>query len=179
MRLGLVIGHSLRAQGAMNSLGLSEFMYNRSLVTGLASMLATNYKLEPIVFYRGHYDELPALLNKSNIEIAIEFHCNAFNNTASGTETLYFHTSVKGKRLAKHIQQEVVKALELPDRGIKSVEAGGRGSLILRKTTMPCAITEPFFLDNDSDLATAKKKRSHLLVAYAQGIASYISTLNT
>ena len=52
-------------------------------------------------------------------DIILSFHLNSGVVTATGTETLYWHTSTKGKKLAGLVQKNLVKVLGLADRGIK------------------------------------------------------------
>ena len=174
IRVGLIIGHSLTSQGAVNqNSNLSEFDYNKSIVASVAERLAEK-GLTPIVIYRTTYNHLPHDVNDSNVDIAISFHCNAFDAKASGTEVLYIEGSDKGAHLASCIQEELLTALGLTNRGTKAIRSHDRGGRLLCKTTMPCVIAEPFFIDNDEDLAIATQRRYELINAYVTGICNAV-----
>ncbi|RLA73014.1 MAG: hypothetical protein DRG78_23085, partial [Epsilonproteobacteria bacterium] len=64
----------------------------------------------------------------------------------------------------------LVNNLKLADRGVKPKSSEDRGGYLLRYTNAPCIISEPFFIDNDDDLAKAKKKIKGLTSAYAKAI---------
>ena len=109
-------------------------------------------------------------INDTEADFAINLHCNAFNREASGTEVLYYHKSKTGEKIAKILQSSSVDALGINDRGIKPETAEDRGGFLLRYTSMPCLIAEPFFIDNYDDLAIAGSKRDDLVQAYADAI---------
>ena len=95
---------------------------------------------------------------------------NAFNGRASGTEVLYYHRSEVGKTIAEILQGGLVDFLGLPDRGIKPKTSEDRGGYLLRYTNAPCVIAEPFFIDNDQDLAKAKENLDALAAVCASSI---------
>ena len=65
-----------------------------------------------------------------NTRRLISLHANAFNETANGTETLYFHTSTQGKKLVEVEQRHLLDALDLSDRKLKPVTSAGRGGTV-------------------------------------------------
>lgn len=184
MKVALIIGHSETSQGAVNkSNKVSEFQFNEPLAFGIAQQL-NDRGFEALVVYRDcSYKQLPSKVNRTGADIAISLHCNAFNGGAHGTETLYYKGSLKGRRLAQCLQTEIVDCLQLPDRGIKEKKAGhkgktgDRGGVLLKYTSMPCVIAEPFFIDSDDSLALAVHKFDGLVNAYANGIQAYLEDL--
>ena len=74
--------------------------------------------------------------------------------------------------MAEILLNHLVEHLKLPDRGIKPKTSEDRGGYLLRYTNAPCVIAEPFFIDNDSDLARAQEDKDidELAVAYAKAI---------
>lgn len=174
IRVGLIIGHSLTSQGAINEdSSLTEFEYNKSIVASVAERLAEK-GLTPIVIYRTAYNRLPHDVNDSAVDIAISFHCNAFNKKASGTEVLFLKGSERGAHLASCIQEKLVSTLGLANRGTKAIRSHDRGGRLLCKTTMPCIIAEPFFIDNDRDLSVASLLRNELIDTYVTGICNAV-----
>lgn len=180
-KVAIIIGHSEESQGAANrNSGMTEFLFNEPLAHLIATKLITA-GYEPLVIYRGEsYSSLPGDVNKTGADIAVSLHCNAFNNDPNGTETLYFKDSQKGFLLASCVQEQIVKCLGLKDRGIKPCKykyvgkAGDRGGYLLEKTSMPCVIVEPFFIDSDTSLELASLKIDELAQAYTKGIQNFI-----
>lgn len=179
-KIALIIGHSQDSQGASNKkYGTTEYQFNGPLAHSVAEKLILEGH-NPLIIERDTYAELPAKVNMTDADIAVSFHCNAFNEDPNGSETLYYHTSNKGFLLASCIQERVVKCLGLKDRGLKPCQAahmgkaGDRGGHLLQGTKMPCVIVEPFFIDSDSSLELANEKFEDLAEAYTQGIIAYL-----
>lgn len=91
-------------------------------------------------------NERAVIANNAKAALFVSVHCNgAENKEAHGTETLYHRNSKNGKRLAKCVQSELVKAHKLYDRGIK---ADMRHLAVLEQTAMPAILTEVAFVSN-------------------------------
>mgnify|MGYP002247257445 FL=1 len=59
--------------------------------------------------------------NNANSDIFVSIHCNAFvNPAANGTQTFYYGSSYQGQRLAQSIQEKMIEANGLRDRGIST-----------------------------------------------------------
>ncbi len=89
--------------------------------------------------------------NRSNADIYISLHFNAFNKKASGVETFYL--SKPGRQIAAPIQKALSYHLELPDRGLKL----GDSLYVLRKTNMPAILIETCFCDSVADMTAYEK----------------------
>jgi len=164
----LVIGHKKRSPGAINlNSNLAEFDFNENLAIRIEKEVK---KVEMQRIYRRTYKELPDDINELNPDFILSLHCNAFNTKASGTEVLYYYKSEKGKKMAEILLKYLVEHLKLPNRGIKPKTAEDRGGYLLRYTKAPCIIAEPFFIDNDDDLARAQEDIDGLAAAYAKAI---------
>ena len=169
-KIALIIGHSSTSPGASNATTrMTEFDYNAHV----ALQVWRDYTgpNELILVFRRSLTLLPEDINKIDPTIAISMHCNAFNQTATGTETLYYHRSETGKKLAKVFQESFVDFLKLPDRGIKPIDSEARGGYLLKNTIAPTIICEPFFIDNNSDIAVASVK--NVAAAYSEGLRRY------
>jgi len=173
----VVIGHSLTHPGATNpSSGISEYSFNARLAQRIGEIIADCSAVDVSLVYRQSYRELPDDINRLQPDCCLSLHCNAFDTTASGTQTLYNHTSPAGKALAMVLQRELVDCLGLSDRGVTPVRDNERGSHMLKHTQAPCVIAEPFFIDNNSDLHRALERFDELARTYARficGRASY------
>ena len=168
----LVIGHRESARGAVSSdKSVTEFDFNSELAKEIKNRVT---KARVRVVFRDNtpngLSKLPAKINAIRPSFILSLHCNAFNNAATGTETLYFHTSKRGKKLASIVQKQLLDALALKNRKIRSKKDGDRGASVLKFTDAPCVICEPFFIDNDGDLDIALRRRKTLAAAYARAI---------
>lgn len=88
--------------------------------------------------------------NKRSIYISI--HANAYGdgssfNSARGVSTFYHTNSRNGKKLAKVMQENLVKETGLKDRGAIANKTWAN-FYVLRKTHMPAILTENGFMTN-------------------------------
>ncbi len=147
-RVVFVVGHSFYDNGASNKQnGATEYKFNLEVAHWI--MQNERFKdIDTIIKARNaSYDELPEEINTLNPDLIICLHCNAFNEEVQGTEALYWHTSSKGKEAAEVLQEHMLEALGLNDRGIKATVEGEAGWPVLKRTVAPCVIGEPFFID--------------------------------
>jgi N-acetylmuramoyl-L-alanine amidase len=164
----LVIGHKKSSFGASNDeTGLNEFDFNDDLAIRIEKK-AQKTRIQRI--YRRTYRELPDDINALDPHFVLSLHCNAYNGQTSGTEVLYYHKSKVGESIAKILQRHLLDFLGLRDRGIKEKTAEDRGGYLLRYTKAPCVIAEPFFIDNDQDLAKAQENLEGLAGVCARAI---------
>ena len=164
----LVIGHKKMSPGAKNETSnISEFDFNDELARQIEQKV-TGINIQRV--YRRTYNRLMHDINELYPDFIISLHCNAFDTTASGTEILYYHRSEKGRMMAEILLRHLVDHLQLPDRGIKPKSAENRGGPLLRYTHAPCVIAEPFFIDNDNNLAKAHQNVAGLAEAYSIAI---------
>jgi N-acetylmuramoyl-L-alanine amidase len=164
----LVIGHKKLSSGAINAkANLSEFDFNEDLALRIERKVM-RAKVQRI--YRRTYKELPDDINVLDPDFVLSLHCNAFDGKVSGTEVLHYRRSEKGKKMAETLLGHLIEYLKLPNRGIKPRTSEDRGGYLLRYTKAPSVIAEPFFIDNDSDLARAQEGIDGLTAAYANTI---------
>jgi len=164
----LVIGHKKDSPGAINKkLNIGEFEFNEQLATMIESRVKSA-RLQRV--YRLTYSQLPADINALNPVFVVSLHCNSDDGKASGTEVSYYHKSIKGMEIADIMLRSLVSHLKLPSRGIKPKTSEEKGGYLLRYTSAPCIIAEPFFIDNDRDLDRAMADMEGLASAYARAI---------
>lgn len=165
------IGHGQQANGTVDpgafnvQLGLSEFDFNRALAAELARHLPA-HRVQFVYQDAGGYAGLPARINALMPTWIISLHANAFVRTASGTETLYYHSSQRGRALAQLVQRQMTAQLGLPDRGIRPCTRADRGGYLLYATAAPCVIAEPFFLSNTAETLYIRDHYDRLVEAY-------------
>ena len=110
------------------------------------------------------------LANKYGADVFVSIHTNAHNSNAQGVETYSFPNSKNGARLAKFIQDEVLKAkLYTKNRGIKTANFA-----VLRQSKMPAALIETAFITNKQDAQLLKNKQNEFATAIAKGILKYL-----
>lgn len=173
MKVALVIGHRFDSPGACNEkYDICEYQFNKNLTCLVENDLEekTSMITADRTFRKTTYANLPHEINKMEADLVVSFHCNAYNSEVSGTETLYYHTSTKGKQCAEEFQRNIVKALGLSDRGLKGITVEDAGGYLLGYTQAACIILEPFFIDNNEDYETAKRNKKGLVEAITNSI---------
>ena len=86
--------------------------------------------------------------NNANSDIFVSIHCNAFvNPAANGTQTFYYGSSYQGQRLAQSIQEKMIEANGLRDRGISTCNF-----YVVKHSYMPAVLIETAFITNYSSL---------------------------
>lgn len=173
MRVALVVGHSKDSQGACNcTYDICEWEFNDKLVRRIHGLVGD--RCEPKIVYRDTYKALPDKVNALNPDFVICFHANAFDTKVSGTETLYYHKSKRGKLIAEIFQNKLVNTLKLNDRGVKARTVKQRGGYMLENVNAPCIILEPFFIDNDIECKKITRDWKKLAGACRDGIYEVI-----
>lgn len=175
-KVAIVIGHGPRIdKGAVNrATETTELDWN----TELASMIKTALvgRVEAVIVHRVTERLQPVTeTNATKADCAIELHLNSFDGIASGTEMICLPSSPRANHLASLLQTAAVQTLQLPDRGVKGPQGGGRGQRWLKGTTMPAVIVESFFIDRDEDLSIGGMLKDELAQAYADAIAGFLS----
>lgn len=164
----LVIGHKKKSPGAGNiNKNVAEFDFNEDLALRIEKKIEKS-QIQRV--YRRTYKQLPDDINELDPNFIVSLHCNAFDTKASGTEVLYHHRSEKGKEMAEILLSHLVDYLKLRNRGVRPRTSEDQGGYLLRYTQAPCVIVEPFFIDNDADLAKAQEDIEGLAGAYAKAI---------
>lgn len=88
------------------------------------------------------------LANSINAELFISIHCNSASPVANGVETYAYKPGGNGERLARLVQEELVKATGLTNRGVKFANY-----YVLRRTSMPAILVELAFISNPQEEA--------------------------
>lgn len=113
------------------------------------------------------------IANEAGVELFVSIHNNALGATTSGTETFhYYYSSAAARLLAQDVQTEMVAALGLPDRGVKTA-----GFYVLRNTRMPAVLVEGAFLTNPAEalMLADPAVRQRIADAVGRGVERYAS----
>lgn len=122
-------------------------------------------------------DDLQARCNMANAagaDIFISIHNNgASSSSASGFEDYACDQDILGVRLSRMVQDEVIDATPLHDRG-----AGTMDFYVLKWSHMPAILVEGGFLTNSADRAyvTSWSGRTRLAEAIADGVDGFLAT---
>lgn len=174
-KLAIVVGHNSRSQGAVRQdTGETEFSWN-SRLAAMIDDISTQYAgLTVRVFFRngslGGYSreisDVYARTDEWGADATCELHFNSHHNpNATGTETLSSGSRLSLK-YADALQDEMLVALGLRDRGRKIVRTG-RGSASLISGRAPAALIEPFFGSSNKGLAATDEEHEMQALAHA------------
>ena len=146
------------------SLSLKEFLVNTG---GAQTLLSRESDTYPTLADRVN------AANNWSADRFISVHYNAVSDrSVNGTETLYYtYGSETSKDLAQKLQNRLVEAMGLNNRGIKP-----RDNLyVLKNTRMPAALTESSFISNTYEEARLKNSDyiSKIGRAHYYGIADH------
>lgn len=111
--------------------------------------------------------------NRVNSDIFVSIHCNAFvNPAANGTQTFYYGSSYQGQRLAQNIQEKMIEANGLRDRGISTCNF-----YVVKHSYMPAVLIETAFITNydEEALLSDDEWQTTMAKAIAEGINEYFS----
>ena len=182
----LASGEKVRDYGAVSAdKSMSEFKWNQDFIENyvIPEFDKNNIKSKIVlrkVGITGLINDLNRAAEKD--DIILSFHLNSASSTATGTETLYWHTSTKGKKIAEIIQKNLVSVLGLANRGIKirrkplnNTDAlNQRGWEMFQKTKVPFVMLESFFISNNNDLKIGTEKKRELAASIVKSIKEYI-----
>lgn len=104
-------------------------------------------------------------------DIFVSIHCNAFSNPAAhGTETYYYSSSSRGYRLASLLDEELIAAGKLFNRGVKAANF-----YVIHHSPMPASLVELAFITNPEEerLLSDDSYQNRLAMAIAKGISRY------
>lgn len=141
-------GHGGSDPGAVSKNGNKEADITKKVALLLACKLIQYGCNVEFFQQRTFLTEVSEAENSSNSDLFISIHCNSFDKeTANGVEVLYYPTSTKGRECAQLVQDELIKATKLKDRGIKA-----RADLhVLRRTKAVAILVELAFLSNPAE----------------------------
>jgi N-acetylmuramoyl-L-alanine amidase len=146
------------------ALKLNEMLINREFITHITRTNDSFVSLQ----------DRAKIANDLKAEIFVSIHHNALTANSHGTETLFLSKNNSfSEKLAKKIQEELVRSLNFKDRGI--IERPGLA--VLRQTNMPAVLVEIGFMSNQRELEEMMKNETKDKAASAilQGILGYFS----
>lgn len=172
-------GHGGKDPGAIG-FGLKE----KDVVLDVGLRVNRLLKQTPLnVYMTRTSDTFPSLADRTHFaknkggDVFISIHANAFNGSASGTETYYYSNAAANphvadsKLLAEKIQRRLLMAWHLQDRGVKETST----LYVLKYNSMPAALAELGFIDQAGDNRKLKSDywRNAAAKAIYYGIIDY------
>lgn len=128
-------------------------------VAGLKTRMLQSDSLEEVVAASDYF----------GADIFVSIHCNAFDGTAHGTETLIYAAGGEAEKLAECVQSQLIDALGTTDRGIKERP----GLYVLNSTAAPAILVETAFIDNRQDNELLASETEDIARAIARGVTDY------
>lgn len=190
----VVLGHGPTKDqdpGAVNkSSGMSEFAWNEEFILNFLIPQLRKWDI-PFSFVRRTQRKVMPWREVNQAakpgDICISFHANAFKpNIGDGFEVLYYHASKNSKRLATLLRNNVNPVIgnrlrwgkddknEPVENGLVPIsESKDRGYPLLRNTSTPCALLEPFFIGTDKELDSINGKKREYATAVCKSILEY------
>jgi N-acetylmuramoyl-L-alanine amidase len=185
MIIVLDAGHGLMTPGKRTPDGIREYEFNRSVAKYAKEKLESYNNIEVNMTHSDHLD-VPLhtrtdFANSLNARCFVSIHANAYGggwNDVGGIETYVYTTpTAESSRLAKTVQNELIKRTGLRNRGVKKANFH-----VLRETKMTSILVECGFMTNKHEASLLKTDAYRRLCAEAivKGIASfYALTIST
>lgn len=163
LRVGLVIGHNEKSQGAYakNPVGMSEFSYHRKVFARVSEIINDNdLPIEEKIFertkhrtYGAEIRECYARVMAFKPDITVEGHFDWVKGSSGGRKgTAMVHSgSAKSEALAKVFQKSMVASLGTHDRGLIQRGPKSRGGLSVHVAPVPSILTEPWDSEEEGD----------------------------
>lgn len=169
MKIGIVIGHNERQQGAVRTTdGRTEYDWNGELAGAILALSPDQVRVFRREWnprgYRAEIGEVYAESDEWGADVTAELHFNGSTDTAAGGTETWYATSA-GKAVAEKVQAGMMSALGLRDRGIKKAGSEQNGYMSLISGRAPAVLLEPFFGSNALDSLRADQSRG--MLAYA------------
>ena len=177
-------GHGGSDAGAIGPTGVSE--KSVSLAVSLkAQRLLTNAGYQVVMTRTTDIDvaapgvsdatELQARVDKAppNAALFISVHCNAFSNSsANGVETYHAPNAVKGERLARLLNEELIRLGGLNNRGVKAARF-----YVMTHSQCPASLIELGFITNprEEQLLASDDYQQKLAQAITNAVNRYFN----
>lgn len=97
--------------------------------------------------------------------IFCSIHLNAFNGTANGTETWYYHSTGNSKNLANRVHATLISQMNRTNRGVKQ----NGWTVITGSPSVPAILTEGLFVDNKTEHDLIKDKSGDGFLKWVRG----------
>lgn len=180
MKIAIVVGHNVRAQGAVRATdGRTEYDWNGDLADMIEEISPHHvevFRRTPAGGYSAEIDRVYREVDAWGADVSLELHFNAFTASSQGCETLSSGTN-GSMILATHVHGEILRHLPVRDRGIKTVKAHQRGGRSLWAGRAPAVLLEPYFGSNPEECHMADDYKGVLAEAIYSGARNSVIEL--
>lgn len=152
---------------------VNEWTYNNQVAKNMQVLAAIYGHVVTVYNYYPTMSYVARITREEPHDVALELHFNSAGPKAHGTETLYWHRSRNGQKLAQFVNDGVVASFKTRNRGAKKLIPGMRGVSFVRDTKPPAIICEPFFGSNVDDWRKFRDAQNQLAHAYLAGLQNY------
>lgn len=166
-KLFLIAGHSNSDPGAVaeNVVGRVKESDLTKEQRDMVYHYFRQHNVSPVIF-DDDKDSLSQVIQKVNnlikpSDILIDFHFNAFNKKASGSEVF----PNKNMLIASELVTGISSIMGIPNRGVKIQSESSRGTLGILKGIGRRILIETCFMDNEDDFESYVKNK-HLVNQY-------------
>lgn len=174
-KLTIDAGHGGYDPGAVGPTGLQEkdVVLTLALKVGnklTAQGVSVNYTRTDDTFVE--LSDRAAISNNAGDENFLSIHINSADSAAAtGTETYCYSTGGNGEALATAVLNQLVPALGLYNRGVKTANFA-----VLRQTHAPASLVEVCFISNPNEEAFLKDDGNldTVATAIAKGVCDYL-----
>jgi N-acetylmuramoyl-L-alanine amidase len=182
MKIGLIVGHTLKASGAQAPDNqMSEYVYNSNLAKEI-SCQGTMLGHEIFIIYKDRLEQQDVikLTNNLNADCTVELHCNAFKGEWHGTQVDVLQNQPNSFLLATAIYNEIIFVLsrgKAQSHGVVQIKHGDRGVIDMYGLIAPCCLVEPFYIDNKEDFELGMNSITSLADAILHGALKFCDNL--
>lgn len=181
MKIAIVIGHNVRAQGAVRITdGRTEYDWNGHLAEMIQEIDPENvrvFRRVPGGGYSREIDRVYGEVDAWGADVSVELHFNgSVDPKAEGCLTLSSGTP-GSMVLARHVQPRMLAVMENGDDGIIVRGRGDRGGRSLWAGRAPAILTEPYFGGNARTCHVADARKDQLAEAIYHGAAAAVRAL--
>ncbi|MBZ4649162.1 N-acetylmuramoyl-L-alanine amidase [Thermosipho sp. (in: thermotogales)] len=175
-------GHGGVDPGAIGPQGLKEKDVNLSIALKLGRKLSvcgvkidyTRVEDDPHfpTDERENLAKRVSIANTAKADFFVSIHCNGnVESNANGIETYCWKLGGEAEKLAKSVQENLVKATGLKNRGVKTANF-----YVIKYTLMPAILVETAFITNpiEEKLLSSDEFRDKLACSITKGICEYL-----
>lgn len=180
MKIAIVVGHNSRAKGAARVTdGVQEYDWNAELAEAIRDHDPANIKIfrrQAGLGYSREIDKVYREVDKWGADCSLELHFNA-SASASATGCLMLSSGTpRSLALARRVQAECLRVLDIPDLGVKVRKRHERGGRSLWQGRAPAVLTEPYMGSNRGDCMRADSAFDQLAEAHYRAVMQWTAT---
>lgn len=173
MKILLAYAHTMSGEGTGAVDYINESVESRLITNMVATEIKkTKHTVEVIGLDKSnnYLTELTKIANKSNYDVVVQIHFNAYNRTHEkmGNEVFHWYSNIKMKNIATQVNQKLNTLYK--SRGVKTNKDMNGRDAWLRLNKNPAILIETCFVDSKADTDTYKVNKNLTAKLIAEGI---------